>query len=92
MEPIRKLTEEEARAILRQGDEVILAYLMSLSQQVAVLSERVQQLEDRLAKNSSNSSKPPSSDGLARPAPKSLRKKHKSKSGGQPGHEGTTLN
>ena len=59
------------------------------------LTDRVLQLEERLAKvdypkDSHNSSKPPASDGL-RKIPKSLRQKSANKPGAQPGHPGTTL-
>lgn len=52
--------------------------------------ERIKALEAQLSKNSRNSSKPPSSDGLRKP--KSLRKKGERKTGGQAGHKGITLN
>lgn len=58
---------------------------------VAKLEARIVELEKRLNKNSSNSSKPPSSDGLKR-KPKSLRPTNTGrKPGGQPGHPGQTL-
>ena len=55
------------------------------------LEARVHDLETRLSKNSSNSSKPPSSDGLKKKKPKSQREKSGKKSGGQQGHIGKTL-
>ena len=60
--------------------------------EVAGLKAKVADLERRLAQNSRNSSRPPSSDGLAKPpAPKSLRRSSGRKPGGQPGHEGRHL-
>ena len=70
-----------------QKDELI----GTLWQMVGQLQKRVNALEGRLALNSKNSSKPPSSDGLAKPAPKSLRLKGQRPVGGQKGHEGNTL-
>ena len=63
--------------------------IMELQKQLLKLQQRVQELENRLNKNSSNSDKPPSSDGLKKT--KSLRKQTDRKPGGQPGHQGSTL-
>jgi len=55
------------------------------------LRARVVELEAQLKATSRNSSKPPSADGLGKPAPKSLRKKTGRRPGGQPGRPGRTL-
>ena len=57
-------------------------------QQIQRLSLRIKQLEDQLATNSKNSSKPPSSDGFTSPKDCSLRKASGKKPGGQKGHRG----
>lgn len=62
-----------------------------LREQVQSLKIQVAELQRRLGLNSSNSSKPPSSDGFKKHPPQSLRKKGEKKSGGQPGHKGKTL-
>jgi transposase len=69
----------------------LIELLLRLEAEVRRLRCEVKELRARLALNSRNSSKPPSSDGLAKPAPKSLRQKSGRRPGGQPGHPGRTL-
>ncbi|MGH8710901.1 MAG: IS66 family transposase [Burkholderiales bacterium] len=78
------------RAFFAQA-EVLTAHVDVLTAQVEILSARITELEGRLALNSQNSSKPPSSDGLNRPKPKSQRQKGLNSTGGQKGHSGHTL-
>lgn len=95
MEPPRLPTEEEVRAAARQGEDAVVELVFGLvSDWVGILQQleaRIQALEDQLAKNSSNSGKPPSSDGFKKPRNRSLRKSSGKKSGGQAGHKGHTL-
>ncbi len=67
-----------------------MSELPLLREQVRALLARVQELEARAAKDSHNSGKPPSTDGLQRRT-KSLRKPSGEKAGGQLGHRGETL-
>src|SRR5215472_9959126 len=60
------------------------------SQQIVLLTARVEDLHARLSKDSHNSHLPPSSDRFKR-QPKSLRKKSGKQAGGQPDHPGQML-
>lgn len=67
------------------------ATINTQTQLIVQLNQTIQELKEQLNKNSKNSSKPPSSDGYKKPAPKSLRKPSGKKVGGQDGHQGTHL-
>lgn len=71
--------------------ESIRSYIRYLETTIQQLQIKVHDLEARLSKNSSNSSKPPGSDGLKKPKPKSLRGKSGKKPGAQQGHAGKGL-
>jgi len=63
-----------------------------LRARVAALEAENAELKRRLGMNSTNSSKPPSSDSpFTKPAPRSLRRASGRRPGGQPGHPGSTL-
>ncbi len=79
-----QLAQREER--IQQQDLLI----EQMQEQIAALTQQVKDLQDRLAKDSHNSSLPPSSDRFGRQT-KSLRTKSEKKSGGQEGHPGTTL-
>jgi len=97
------MKREEIKAIYDQGPEAVIDLVERLfsiiekqqeqitaqQEQITKLTARVKELEDRLAKNSQNSSKPPSTDQQRQT--NSLRKPTGNKSGGQTGHEGNTL-
>lgn len=77
----------------REIIDALLAQNAAQREVIAVLTARVAELERRLGLNSTNSGKPPSSDGLKKtPArTRSLREKSGKKTGGQTGHPGKTL-
>jgi transposase len=87
MEPLHLPSDEDLGAAYDQGKDAVIELI---HQTLSKLAERIQRLEDQLAKHSGNSSKPPSSDVLKK-KPKSLRQISGKKSGGQPGHPGHTL-
>jgi uncharacterized coiled-coil protein SlyX len=103
MELLRLPGREEIHIAHVQGEDAVVALIPALAenwvgivqqqqQTIQALTVRVEALENQLAKNSSNSGKPPSSDGYKKPAPHSLRQRSGKPSGGQPGHQGHTLN
>jgi transposase len=91
------MTPEAARIAELEAENAVLREqvrdLPALRAQLEALVLQVADLKARLAKDSHNSSKSPSSDGVGRVkrTPKSLRKPSGKKAGGQLGHRGETL-
>jgi transposase len=72
---------------------VLTAQAQELSAQVTVLQARVEELGRQAGRDSSTSSRPPSSDNPYRKKPRdrSLRERGKRRPGKQPGESGTTM-
>lgn len=81
----------EIRKVYQAGEEPVVVAFEQLISVIRQLENRVQSLEDQLAKNSNNSSKPPSSDGMGKGKHQSLRTGSGRTVGGQTGHAGHTL-
>ena len=85
------MTKDEIIEELLQQVDSLTATVNAQIQLIAHLNQTIQELKEQINKNSKNSSKPPSSDGFKKPAPKSLRKSTGKKAGAQNGHPGTHL-
>lgn len=85
---------EEFVCNLIEQNAALIAQVANLSATVESLNQTIKELQEQLNKNSKNSSKPLSSDGLKKPPVnknRSLREKSEKKQGTQDGHSGVYL-
>ncbi len=85
MNKLEQLTREQLEQL---DQESLIGVILVMQQQLTTQQGLIQQLQDQLAKDSHNSGKPPSSDGLKKGRRKSLRRSGQRPRGGQRGHKG----
>ena len=90
------MSRRKLKTIFDSGFEAVFVFFKSLaktisrqSKEIKMLEKRIKALEDRLNQDSTNSSKPPSSDWFKKKI--NLRKKTGRSPGGQKGHKGHNL-
>jgi len=96
---LRLPTRDEIHRAFLEGEVAVVELFAQVGEQVEVLAQQLEtqaamlkEVQARLGKTSANSSKPPSSDGYAKPKrTSSLRQPGQKPLGGQPGHRGDTL-
>ena len=79
-------TPDDVRAAYQQGAAAVLELVQGLVSIIRACEARARGLADHLAKNNQKSSKPPASDGLNKPAPRSVRQSSSKPNAGQAGH------
>lgn len=85
--------DRQTRTIENQTETIEnqTSVINQLRSEVQEKDDIINNLKEQLGMNSQNSSKPPSTDGFKKPAPKSLRKPSGKKAGAQKGHKGKGL-
>jgi transposase len=78
----------EAEAVYDAGREVVVEVLLRMDRRIRQLEGRVEKLERELARNSGNSSRPPSSDPPGSGPQRRSKGSSGRSQGAQPGHEG----
>lgn len=78
------MNRDDIRRLLEQDPEAVIDLIEKLF-------DRIEELEHRINKDSRNSNRPPSSDGLSRKERRAQEWKSRKKRGGQNGHKGNQL-
>ena len=81
------MTEQEAIDFCKNNPEAAAKIILMVDK----LEKRIKELESRLNMNSTNSSKPPSTDNKLKKTKKPSNSKSKKKRGAQTGHKGNSL-